>query len=71
MGGGKGVGASPSADTCEIGIFVSGIQDLKRAYNMDSSDDPVTVAGKLMNEIGSYFAIRRIYVADRAVNSAN
>jgi hypothetical protein len=39
-GGGKGAGASPSADTCETGIFVSGIQDLKRAYNMDISDDP-------------------------------
>jgi len=70
-GGGKGAGASPSADTCETGIFVSGIQELKRAYNMDISDDPVTVAGKLMDEIGSYFAISRIYVADRAVNSAN
>jgi hypothetical protein len=63
-------GAGPSgaaADSCETGILLSGIQDFRKIFDMRSTIDPVIVAARLMNEIGSYGAISRILVADKAV----
>jgi len=56
-------------DTCETGVFISGIQEIMKSYNMDPRSDPVAVAGRLLKEIECFHAINRIYVADRsAVN---
>jgi uncharacterized coiled-coil protein SlyX len=56
-------------DTCETGVFISGIQEIMKSYNMDPRSDPVAVAGRLLKEIECFHAISRIYVADRsAVN---
>ncbi len=56
-------------DTCETGVFISGIQEIMKSYNMDPCSDPVAVAGCLLKEIECFHAINRIYVADRsAVN---
>jgi len=63
-------GASSSgtaADSCETGIFLSGIQDFRQIFDMRSTADPVIVAARLMHEVGSYGAISRILVADKAV----
>jgi hypothetical protein len=63
-------GEGPSgaaADSCETGIFLSGIQEFKKIFDMDPTADPVNVAARLMHEVGSYGAISRILVADRAV----
>jgi hypothetical protein len=63
-------GAGPSgaaADSCETGILLSGIQDFRKIFDMRYTVDPVIVAARLMNEIGSYGAISRILVADKAV----
>jgi hypothetical protein len=61
---------APSADTCETGIFVSGVQELKRFFKMDPLTDPIKVAEKLMGKIGCYHTINRINLADNAVNSS-
>ena len=59
---------APSADTCETGIFVSGVQELKRHFKMDPLTDPLKVAEKLMGKIGCYHTINKINLADNAVN---
>ena len=59
---------SGSADSCETGIFVSGIQNFMQFFNMDPETDPVVVAGRLMHEIDAYGAINRIFLADRSVS---
>ncbi len=63
-------GATPTGatDNCETGIFVSGIQNFMEMFGMRPTTDPVAVAGRIMHEIGSYGAINRVYVADRAVD---
>ena len=61
---------TPSADTCETGIFVSGIQELKRHFKMDPFTDPSKVTERLMGKIGCFHTINRINVADNAVNSS-
>jgi uncharacterized coiled-coil protein SlyX len=38
-------------DTCETGVFISGIQEIMKSYNMDPRSDPVAVAGRLLKEI--------------------
>ncbi len=53
-------------DTCETGVFISGIQEIMKSYNMDPRSDPVA---RLLKEIECFHAINRIFVADRtAVN---
>ena len=63
-------GTAPTGanDNCETGIFVSGIQNFMEMFEMRPTTDPVAVAGRIMHEIGSYGAINRVYVADRAVD---
>ncbi len=58
--------ANTSEDTCETGVFISGIQEIMKSYNMDPRSDPVAVAGRLLKEIECFHAINRIYIADRA-----
>jgi hypothetical protein len=58
--------ANTTEDTCETGVFISGIQEIMKSYNMDPRSDPVAVAGRLLKEIECFHAINRIYVADRA-----
>jgi len=62
----KANGATTAEDTCETGVFISGIQEIMKSYNMDPRSDPVAVAGRLLKEIECFHAINRIYVADRA-----
>ncbi len=62
-----GEGAS-STDSCETGIFLSGIQQFIEIFDMRNTTDPFAVAGRLMYEIGFYGAINRVFVADRAVD---
>jgi hypothetical protein len=62
-----GEGAS-STDSCETGIFLSGIQQFMEIFDMRNTTDPFAVAGRLMYEIGLYGAINRVFVADRAVD---
>ncbi len=59
-------GAANTSETCETGVFISGIQEIMKSYNMDPRSDPVAVAGRLLKEIECFHAINRIYVADRA-----
>jgi hypothetical protein len=63
-------GTAPTGanDNCETGIFVSGIQNFMEMFEMRPTTDPVAVAGRIMHEIGSYGAINRVYVADKAVD---
>ena len=68
--GKKVTGNSRVMDTCETGIFISGIQSLKEYYKLNPSMDPSRVVGKLMQEIGCYSAIHNIFVADKTVDAA-
>ena len=63
-----GESSTGAADSCETGIFLSGIQNLREILEMRPTTDPVNVAGRLMQEIGSYGAINRVYIADKAVD---
>jgi hypothetical protein len=63
-----GESSTGAADSCETGIFLSGIQNLREILEMRPTTDPVNVAGRLMHEIGSYGAINRVYIADKAVD---
>jgi hypothetical protein len=62
-----GEGAS-STDSPESGIFLGGIPQIMELFRMPYDTDPFQVAGRLILEIGSYGAISRIHVADRAVD---
>jgi hypothetical protein len=62
-----GASSTGAADSCETGIFLSGIQDFRAIFDMRSTADPVVVVGRLMSEIGSYGVVSCIIVADRAV----
>jgi hypothetical protein len=65
-----GAGSSgAAADSCETGIFLSGIQDFRQIFDIRSTADPVIVAARLMHEVGSYGAISCILVADKAVEN--
>jgi hypothetical protein len=70
-GASGGVSAATAVDTCETGIFISGIQEFIRHFKMEPHSDPVTVVGRLMREIDSYCAVNRIFIADRAVSRSN
>jgi hypothetical protein len=63
-----GASSTCTVDSCETGIFVSGIQNFREIFEMHPTTDPVNVAGRLMHEIGSYGAINRVHVADKAVD---
>ncbi len=64
----EGASSTRTADSCETGIFVRGINNFREIFDMTPNPDPVVVAGRLMYEIGSYGAINRVYVAERAVD---
>jgi hypothetical protein len=51
------------------GFFLSGIQQFREIFDMRKITDPFVVAGKLMQEIGSYRAINWVHVADKAVDN--
>jgi hypothetical protein len=57
-----------STDRCETGIFLSGIQQFREIFDMRKTTDPFVVAGRPMQEIGSYGAINKVHVADKAVD---
>jgi len=59
-------GQRKMADTCEKGLFISGIQDLKKHFHLPLNIDPTRVIGRLMAEIDFYFAIDRIFIADKS-----
>jgi hypothetical protein len=63
-----GENASSTTDNCETGIFLSGIQQFMEYFDMRNTTDPFLVAGRLMQEIGSYGAISRVFIADRAAD---
>jgi hypothetical protein len=63
-----GASSTCTVDSCETGIFVSGIQNFREIFEMRPTTDPVNVAGRLMHEIGSYGAINRVHIADKAVD---
>jgi hypothetical protein len=65
-----GESASGTADNCETGIFVSGIQNFMQFFGMDHDTDPLVVAGRLMHEVDAYDAINRIFLADKSVSKA-
>jgi len=62
-------GQNKMVDTCETGLFISGIQDLKKHFNLPPNIDPARVVGRLMAEVDSYFAIDRIFIADRTAKN--
>ncbi len=67
---GSATGEAKEADTCETGLFISGIQELRAFFGLPEDMDPTRVAGKLMDVVGSYYAIHRIYIADRSVDNS-
>jgi hypothetical protein len=62
-----GASSTGAADSCETGIFISGIQDFREIFNMRSTTDPVVVVSRLMSKVDSDGVVSHIIVADRAV----
>ena len=71
--GATGGTAAMPADTCETGVFISGVPEISKYFrtDLDPFSDPVTVIGRLMKEIDCYHAINRIFIADKAVSRDN
>jgi hypothetical protein len=57
-----------AVDSCETGIFVSGIQNFKKIFERRPTTDSVNVTGRLMHEYGTYGAINHVHLADKAVD---
>jgi SNF2 family DNA or RNA helicase len=55
-------------DTCENGIFLSGIQQIKKEWNWPEETDPTRVAAAFLREVHKMEYINRIFVADKSVD---
>ena len=58
-------------DTCEAGIFLSGIQQIKKDWSWPEDTDPTRVAAAFLREVDKMEYINRIFVADKNVDSTS